>query len=483
MAILDLQMADGAALGGVGVLMRERGDPAAGHDLRVAFTTEFGSEVQESFTVRVSAKGYPKGMSYETQWRDFEATVPASQCNESRPYPGGRVSWSVPLSLVGSLATEFGPWRYASRKYDTATFDVSVRANWSSDVMGSGGSKADWHSEWAFAELYMGFLAVYTLVRAYYETSELFVVEYSTTWTRQDDRFAIGDESYVAEGDDEGITLLGSRQPVVSSEVWGTVAAPGRVEVPASSLAQHLVGRTCHFEVAFNPAYRPILVNRAVASADLKVGNKAECNSCTLAVVPSDDPYHVSVKTGDAGDSDSECEQVTVKCRTATGYSSTATVACGDVAVMRGCPLNIPLVFEGVGSNGYTTSKKVTVVAAGAIQAGDVALVESEDPAGGREVFRYNMSFDVGSEAECETMKLAGRARPSAFFGHGGTTSVRVEADLVDDDGTALEAMPMLGPAYVCLPDGRAYRCKVAVSLDWEKKRVQRATVTGEEVA
>ena len=483
MAILDLQMADGSTLGGVGVLMRERGDPAAGHDLRFAFTTEFGSDVQESFTLRVSAKGYPKGMPYESQWQDFEATVPASQCNESRSHQGGRVSWSVPLSLVGALATEFGPWRYASRAYDTATFDVSVRANWSQDVMGVGGTKDDWHSEWAFAELYMGFLATYALTRAYYETSELFVIEYSTTWTRQDDRFAIGDESYVTEGDDEGIVLLGARQPVVASEVWGTVAAPGRIEIPASSLAQHLVGKTCHLEVAFNPAYRPILVNRAVAAADLKVGNRAECDSCTLAVVPSDDPYHVCIKTGDAGDLESECTHVTVKCRTATGYSSVATVACGETAVMRGCPLNAPLVFEGVGSNGYATSKKVTVVTAGAIKAGDVALIESADPAGGREVFRYNMSFAVDAEAECETMKLAGRDRPSAFFGHGGTKSVKAEADLVDDDGAVLEAMPMFGPAYVCLPDGRAYRCKIAVSFSWDKKRKKRATVTAEEVA
>ena len=189
------------------------------------------------------------------------------------------------------------------------------------------------------------------------------------------------------------------------------------------------------------------------------------------------------LKTGDAGDLESECEQVTVKCRTATGYSSQATVACGGVAVMRGCPLNVPLVFEGVGSNGYTTSKKVTAISAGAIDAGDVALVESEDPAGGREVFRYNMSFSVDSEAECETVKLAGRPRPSAFFGHGGTTSVKVEADLLDGDGAVLEAMPKRGPAYVCLPDGRAYRCKVAASLDWSKKRVKRATVSAEEVS
>ena len=483
MSILDLQM-EGGAESGVGALLYERDDAGypGGHDLRFGFTTEFGSDVQESFTVRVSAKGYAKGSPYEGQWRDYEATVPASQCDERRSYSGGRVSWSVPLSLVGSLATEFGPWRYAERKYDTATFDVSIRANWSSDVMGVGGTKDDWHSEWAFAELYMGFLAEYALTAAYYETSELFVIEYRTTWTRQDDRFAIGGSSYVVgDSGGEGILLLSS-SPVVPSEVWGTVAAPGRIEVPVSSLSQHLVGKVCHFEVAFNPTYRPIIVGRVKATADLKVGNKAECNSCTLELAGTDEPYHVAIRTGDAGDLESECTEVTVKCRTATGYSSTVTVPCGEVAVMRGCPLNVPLVFEGVGSNGYTTSKKVTVVTAEAIKAKGIALVESADPSGGSVVIKYNQQFSVSSEPECETMKLAGRSRPSAFFGHGGTASVKVDGVLLDDAGTTLEAMPMFGPAYVCFPDGRAYKCKISVSLDWDFPRLRNVSVSGEEV-
>lgn len=81
MAILDLQMAEGSSPCGVGALMYERDDAShpSGHDLRFAFTTDFGSDVQESFTVRVSAKGYAKGSPYEGQWRDCEATVPAAQ--------------------------------------------------------------------------------------------------------------------------------------------------------------------------------------------------------------------------------------------------------------------------------------------------------------------------------------------------------------------------------------------------------------------
>ena len=490
MAILDLQMAEGASPCGVGALMYERDDAshASGHDLRFAFTTEFGSDVQESFTFRVSAKGYPKGMSYETQWRDYEVTVPASQCNESRPYPGGRVSWSVPLTAIGALAAEFagGKWTYAGRRYDTATFDVSVRANWSSDVMGSGGQKADWHSEWAFAELYMGFLANYVLTAAYYESADLLVIEYSTTWTRQDDRFAIGTDSHVvtgASGDDEGVILLSSSSDILSQEHWGTVAAPGRIEVPVSLLTRHLRGKSVWFDVAFNPAYRPYAIaRRGVAQAELVVGDKAECNSCTLAVVPSGDPYAVWIKTGDAGDLDSPITEVSVKCRTATGYSSQVTVGVGEIAKMRGCPLNTPLVFEGVGGNGYSTSKKVTVATAGEIRARAVVVVESA-ATDSRAVIRFDKKYRVSSEPECETMKLAGRSRPSSFYGHGGTTSVEVSGVLVDEDGTDIERMVKEGDVYMRLPDGRAYRCTATAALDWDFDRLRNVTVTGEEVA
>ena len=480
MAILDLQMADGSALCGVGARLYERDDAGypGGHDLRFGFTTELGSDANKSFTVRVSAKGYAKGSPYEGQWRDYEATVPAAQCNELRSHVVGRTAWGVPLSLVGALTSDFGPWRYAARAYDTVTLAVSLRANWSSDLMGVGGGENDWHSEWAYAELYIGFMPEYSLTSAEYETSELLVIEYSTTWTRQDDRFAIDAGSYVMESDG----VLTAFPSALSREVWGTVAAPGRIEVPVSALTRHLKGKKCFFTVYFNPSYRPIITGRQSASAELTVGDKSNCNGCTLELVGSDDPYHVAIRTGDAGDADSACTQVTVKCRTGSGYSATTTVKCGEVAVMRGCPLNTPLVFEGVGSNGVSTSKKVTVLEGVTIKAKGVALIESVDPSGGRVELVYNQSFSVSSEAECDTVKLAGRRRPSSFYGHGGTRSVKVEGVLLDDKGADIEAMPEYGDAFVLFPDGRTYKCRISVSLDWDFSRLRNVSVSGEEV-
>jgi hypothetical protein len=40
----------------------------------------------------------------------------------------------------------------------------------------------------------------------------------------------------------------------------------------------------------------------------------------------------------------------------------------------------------------------------------------------------------------------------------------------------------MFGPAYVCFPDGRAYKCRISVSLDWDFPRLRNVSVSGEEV-
>ena len=135
-----------------------------------------------------------------------------------------------------------------------------------------------------------------------------------------------------------------------------------------------------------------------------------------------------------------------------------------------------------MGSNGVSTSKKVTVLEGVTIKAKGVALIESVDPSGGRVELVYNQIFSVSSEAECDTVKLAGRRRPSSFYGHGGTRSVKVEGVLLDDKGTDIEAMPEFGDAFVLFPDGRAYKCRISISLDWDFSRLRNVSVSGEEV-
>ena len=97
---------------------------------------------------------------------------------------------------------------------------------------------------------------------------------------------------------------------------------------------------------------------------------------------------------------------------------------------MRCCPLNMPLVFDGVraSKNGKATSKKATVFAVSAIRAPDIVVIDSVDNQKSRAIVQYNKTYSVSAEAESETVRLAGRDRPSTFYGAGGTTSIEVGA-------------------------------------------------------
>ena len=100
-----------------------------------------------------------------------------------------------------------------------------------------------------------------------------------------------------------------------------------------------------------------------------------------------------------------------------------------------------------------------------------------------RAVIRFNQKYRVTSEPDGDTMKLAGRDRPSSFYGQGGATKVEVSGVLVDEDGTDVENMVREGDVYVRLPDGRAYRCKASATIDWDFRRLRNVSLSGEEVA
>ena len=101
MAIENLSISDGpyAREGGVGVKIKEGGVEG---DVRLVWSTTQGSEVQKSFTVTVSARGWAKGDDRQTEWKSYTAEIPAAQCNEAKPRgDAGRVWWSVKLSQIG----------------------------------------------------------------------------------------------------------------------------------------------------------------------------------------------------------------------------------------------------------------------------------------------------------------------------------------------------------------------------------------------
>lgn len=473
MAILDFGLSEGPYTeSGIGVRVYEREDGKGARDIRFVWSTEYGSDTQKSFFISVKFRGRVKGKTPLCAPKTWYGTIPASECHETLPYPGGRTWWShsfdIGKALGGLLPNIAGKsgWRYDTREFDGLEMEVEIYANWYTDVLGDGVTR----SESAFAQLWINYVPDYRITSVYYDEGDIVVIEYETTWTRQDDRWWIEHESYIVGGG-----------ALLRSDATGTIVAPGRIEFPTSCLTRHIKGKQIYLDLKFNAAYRPIGMTFSWAQGIYTVEDRTICNTPTLTVVRTNDPYSVCIQTGDSGDLGKPLESVTVKLRAERSPPEEVTVPVGSVAKMRCCPLNVPLVFDGVGSNGKATSKIATVKAS-AIKAPDIVVIDSVEDQASRSVIQYNKKYAVNSEAEYETVRLAGRARPSTFYGAGGATSVEVSGDLIDETGVDLERMPELGDCFIRFPDGRAYRIAMKVSLSWEHTRIRNVTVSGEEV-
>ena len=469
--------------GSVGIRVKEGAGTA---DARLVWSTIYGAEAQESFNITVTARGWAKGQPYQTGWKTYTVKLPAAQCNQAKPYgSGGRVWWSVKLSQVGALVSDLygGSVSYETRLVDSSDLEVRVSANWTSEWQGYMGAST---SEEATATLYLGFVPVYRLVKLYYAESNRIVIEYSTTWTRKDDRFAIElfEIADHYDPDDDGIQLLSSTGILADDNYWGTVTAIGRIEIPTSKLTQHVKGKWCDLRIRFNASYRPYEMEFATAENVLKCMDMTSCSTPTLALASTGDT--IVFATGDSGDvADSPCETVTVKLVGGKYSADQVTVKAGEKASFRFAPFGVPLEFEAVGGNaGGATSKGTVRVTAPAVKS--AATVVDSISADLRCSLKLRKWTDYGpsvtAQADFETVKLGGRRRMSAFYGVGGSTQVGFGGYLVDDSGEAWERLAEAGDAMCRFPDGRRYAIAPKVSTSYVNDKVVRVDVSGDEV-
>lgn len=460
---------------------------SSGHPIRLVWTTEFGPDVQDTFTFTVRWRAWERGMSLRTAWSEtYAATFNASACSPQQPVRNGRWWWSHDLDVDGLLydiADSGGAFRYDTRRFDQIDMTVSLYTNYTT----SEGVKRK--SETATVNLYVGHIPKYEITSVYYEESDLMVIEYETTWERKDDRYCF-EELYVSgygsvfdQIEDESfsdiIHIEDETASALKGNTWGTVTALGRIEVPTKQLTQHLKGKSVYLDIRFNASYRPADLDFANARGYYEVEDRTICNTPTLRVTASDDPYSVSVLTGDSGDLGAPIEKVTVKLFGGKYDADEVTVSPGEVATLRFVPFATPLVVEAVGSRGKATSRSVAA-SAGRIDVGGITVLDSiaEEE---RVTLQWNQTHDITSAGERETIKLA-RRRPSAFYGTGGTTAFSMQAVLIDEDGRDLERLPEYGDVMVRIHDGRRYAIAMEAGVSWDGPRIRTVTVSGEEV-
>lgn len=508
MAIENLGIQDGTGAADVHIQIHEG---SGQHTPKFVWSTMAGLDTQESFILSVRWRGWKKGMSLPTEWRTSVIQMNASACTPFLSPYDGRYYWYAPFDcdplILNDMNAGNANWNYDERVYDHIEMTLSCWALHTPEFAAMAGYD---RSEVAYSTCHIGYFPRYKLTACYYETSELVVIEYETTWTRNDDRFCIhnpdsGDRGH-SHYPGSRIMYFENQNPATGSYLlngqtyWGTVVRKGRIEVPVEYINQHIMGRWVFLDLTFNAAYKPAGLNAIQAMGIFSVSDPTICNTPTVEIVESPDPYGIGVLVGDSGDRDAPIEYATIKVSTpdyadpeqknAYGCAVVESypVECGKVAYLNFLPINTPLRIDVVAtSKAGGTSNLVTVFHDG-IYAGDVVIFDTADDRYHdnwdkyRLVLQFNKDYKVDSAGDVETVKLAGRSRPSSFYGTGGTRSISVSGVVIDSNCKNLEDMADCGDMYARFPDGRSYRITPEISINWEHGRIREVTVLGDEV-
>lgn len=471
--------------GVMGYRLYEREDTNGGRDLRLIWSTMRASDVQKEFVISCHAWGYPKGQSYYDDLGDFNATVPASECHESA-IPGGRAWWSHDLQfggLMDALVGSGGVWTYASRKYDQITLQFSMYSNYKDGVVLAGQTHSD--TTWP-GQMWIGAIPAYVLTGAYYDVGDLLTIEYSTTWTRIDDRFCLEYDQNANGGPCRVIEDGNLGQQLTYQKEWGTIAALGKIQVDGSKLTTIVAGKQLYLNVRMNAFYRPIDMDYSNVIGTLTVKDRRTSSTPRLRIVSIGET--VRIATSDAGGGDVPSDRVIVKMDGSKYAADQVDVAMGETAEFRFPPLGTYVSFQAVG---YTTTGATSAasnrVGTETPKSGNAILL---DPVRGtssdRIRLKYRLNSDMGwsfeTSSNMETVKLAGRQRPSAYYGVGGNTSVSFEGALLNDPGTDVESLPERGDLMVRFPDGRRYCIAPKVSVKRKNTAVVTVSISGDEV-
>lgn len=462
------------------------------------WSTYNGIDWQKQFVIDLSWRGVPKGTvgtgdTGNTPWSAWASkTIPASQCHPYQVSDSDKWWWWVDLSVATDLESSMttnGVWSYGNRIYDQVQFRWRMRSDYEPlhiDAMGRD------HSETVTADSWIGAFPEYTITDAYRQGDSFVLTYTSPGWTRNDDRYEV-------------LTLTANGRNILNPGYWDTVQSRlvekiGWIALPTRSLTTiPEVGDVINVHLRFNASYRPMGMEFEDASATITYDDQTTGNTPTFDVTVNGDS--ISVGVGDSGDRDSPLSSIIVKVDNGTFEWDEVHVDTLEGAMANAFfnfpPTNRTVRIQaqgvtGTGGVSNVVTHEVFIPANGRI------LIDPIDSAGERAgdqcVIYLNPEWSTSRSREKNVVQLAGRRRPSAFFGGGGSTSVKVsgrvprEFDMNKADWDAESPWYNLGDAAMCVirtPDGQ--RFVVALdSVDVDEsygQKLMSVSLTGQEVS
>lgn len=437
-------------------------DGARAVDLYLTWSTDSGIEWSATFVFKVQYRGVPKGTvgtgeRGNTQWSAWsERRISSSSCSPRTISNSDRTWWSVPIgNLVPETVINGGSWVYDRRVYDQVQIRVSVYSEYYPGTIDAYGNS---FSPTTTSDVWVGYFPDYTITDIYQQGSQLIITYTADGWTRTDDRYEI-------------LSLKSGSRNMLASGTWGTqsgaVKKMGWIAIPTSAL-QYLpaAGSSVYAKIRWNASYREFGMEFADASATIKLSDKTEANTPIGSVTVNPDSS-ISVGVGDSGDKGNSIYEAIVKVE-GDGFEFDQVVV--DTVDMANALLNFPplgkeitVQIQGTTATGGVSNiveKKVFVPADGK------ALIDAFDQNGNRVgeqcQLDANLDWSVKRSRNFDTVKLAGRKRPSAFFGEGGDTSISLSGivfwkGLAKFDADRFYALGEADMVVIRFPDGQRF--------------------------
>lgn len=333
---------------------------------------------------------------------------------------GPGVWWAAPLSFTSTDPTTVdykdivqvlcgGNWAFSARKYDAINLCIKCRVEYTVDgVEGTLSAPLAQRDD-----IYIGYIPAYNAQSAEIKKEGLIVTYTSPNWARSTDRWAL----------DNGLVAGGRK--LIPQKTWGTLDAYGKILIPYEELMFDPSGMELSGTIRMNAVWRPIDIEFAQMSLDgIDVSDLRTANTPVLKVEADYRTRSVKVTVTDSGDKGVPLSGAIVRMVDGPYAFDKADVAIGKEHTFRFPPLGSVTRWEAVGyaSSGAVSNPVVSAAAAIPVRSGADVLEPTDGSA--PMVVAYKSSTSWSITPDVDTVKLAGRERPSAFFGEGGSASV-----------------------------------------------------------
>ena len=315
------------------------------------------------------------------------------------------------------------------------------------------------------------------------------VIEYSTPdWSRDDDRWAL---NYIRGA--EGAFYNATRYLVDEDNTWGSCAKQGRIELSTDLLQYSMMNKNVRIQLRIVPSYMPPTQMNyfATDTRTLTVENETARNTPTIERINSD-KNKIEFALGDSGDKGKPINQITVKMEGGLYKIDQVTVSQNEDGtfphvIFKFIPFNTPVYFTAIGSNDKDVSEPKTI---GSFTLSNRNRTVFDSLINGTHV---ELVDDVQTSIEDRNnqtlVQMAGKRRPTAFYGAGGTTNLSFSATMLFGDANQFLSLAdsnetFVGDAMVRLPDGRRYAMAVdSAKADWTLRNQKTVTISGQEVS